>query len=137
MCYQSPHRIIAASIRDLIDIQIPHKSPSLLDKFTVPFSNTDPNLLLEGYDTRFDINNTTMDDAQDEMLNIYRIFHLSKQLRELDNLARSIEDRETLAKRILEEHEEEKYGGQSPMVPNIRKGGLFGGLYEEDQWKNL
>ncbi len=132
MCYQSPHRTIAASIRDMTNIQIPYKtinpSNTAIAFEDGPLSNT-----VDGYDNR--CSNST-EANQTEIQTLQRIFYLAKRLFQLQYGIMTTEQRETLAKQILDDEAEAKQG-RSKMALNIRNGGLFGGLYEDDEWHLL
>lgn len=126
-CYQSPHRIIEASIRDITNIYIPLKSPSSLGP-VIAFDDSPFTDMVEGYDGRYSdtsCNNTT------EIETIQQIFYLAKRLKQLQDRLIPLEQRETLAKEILDEDAGSKCGGRHHMAPNMRNGGLFN---DSDEW---
>lgn len=124
-CYQSPHRTIAASIRDMTNILIPYKSP-VISTPLIAFEDVPSYNKVDGYDGRYSNNSTDIEKIQ-------RIFYLAKRLKQLQDPLMPLEQRETLAKEVLDEDAEIKRGGRHHMVANIRNGGLFDG----DEWNTL
>lgn len=132
-CYQSPHRTIAASIRDMTNILIPYKSP-VISTPLIAFEDVPSYNKVDGYDGRYSNNST---DNTTDIEKIQRIFYLAKRLKQLQDPLMPLEQRETLAKEVLDEDALTKRRVRHHMVANIRNGGLFGGLFEDDEWNTL